>query len=158
MINWSKVFIAVLVVLSCFSYAKTPLQEPNFIAVVDFTGNNVSVGDCRALTDRLRTELFNTKYFKVIEREMMEQILVEQGFQQSGCTTNECMVEVGKLIGVEKIIGGSISQVGNIFSISSRIVNVETGEIENTAVFDHTGNIGQLLTEGMRIVAVDLIK
>ena len=88
----------------------------------------------------------------------MEQILVEQGFQQSGCTTNECMVEVGKLIGVEKIIGGSISQVGNIFSISSRIVNVETGEIENTAVFDHTGNIGLLLTEGMRIVAVDLIE
>ena len=39
----------------------------------------------------------------------MEQILVEQGFQQSGCTTNECMVEVGKLIGVEKIVSGSIS-------------------------------------------------
>ena len=135
-----------------------PPENPDFIAVVDFTGNNVSVGVCRALTDRLRTELFNTKYFKVIEREMMEQILVEQGFQQSGCTTNECMVEVGKLIGVEKIIGGSISQVGNIFSISSRIVDVETGEIENTAVFDHTGNIGLLLTEGMRIIAVDLIK
>ena len=88
----------------------------------------------------------------------MEQILVEQGFQQSGCTTNECMVEVGKLIGVEKIVSGSISQVGNIFSISSRIVNVETGEIENTGVFDHTGNIGQLLTEGIRIVAFDLIE
>ena len=139
-------------------YLPPPPDNPSFIAVVDFTGNNVSEGDCRALTDRLRTELFNTKYFKVIEREMMEQILVEQGFQQSGCTTNECMVEVGKLIGVEKIIGGSISQVGNIFSISSRIVNVETGEIENTGVFDHIGNIGQLLTEGMRIVAVDLIE
>ena len=139
-------------------YLPPPPDNPSFIAVVDFTGNNVSEGDCRALTDRLRTELFNTKYFKVIEREMMEQILVEQGFQQSGCTTNECMVEVGKLIGVEKIIGGSISQIGNIFSISSRIVNVETGEIENTAVFDQTGNIGLLLTEGMRIVAVDLIE
>ena len=139
-------------------YLPPPPDNPSFIAVVDFTGNNVSEGDCRALTDRLRTELFNTKYFKVIEREMMEQILVEQGFQQSGCTTNECIVEVGKLIGVEKIIGGSISQIGNIFSISSRIVNVETGEIENTAVFDQTGNIGLLLTEGMRIVAVDLIE
>jgi predicted RecA/RadA family phage recombinase len=89
---------------------------------------------------------------------MMEQILVEQGFQQSGCTTNECMVEVGKLIGVENIVSGSISQVGNIFSISSRIVNIETGEIENTGVYYHTGNIGQLLTEGIRIVAFDLIE
>jgi len=139
-------------------YLPPPPENPDFIALVDFTGNNVSEGDCRALTDRLRTELFNTKYFKVIEREMMEQILVEQGFQQSGCTTNECMVEVGKLIGVEKIIGGSVSKIGNIFSISSRIVNVETGEIENTSVYDHTGNIGQLLTEGMRIIAIGLVQ
>ena len=135
-----------------------PPETLTNIAVVDFNGNNISDGEVRALTDRLRTELFNTKYFKVIEREMMQEVLKEQGFQQSGCTTDECMVEIGRLIGVEKIIGGSISKVGNIYSVSSRIVNVETGEIENTAVYDHTGNIGQLLTEGMRIVAVDLIE
>ena len=81
-----------------------------------------------------------------------------KGFQQTGCTTNECIVEVGKLIGVEKIIGGSISQVGNIFSISSRIVNVETGEIEKSEVYDHIGEIGQLLTNGMREVAIGLVK
>jgi TolB-like protein len=135
-----------------------PPETLTNIAVVDFNGNNISDGEVRALTDRLRTELFNTKYFKVIEREMMQEVIKEQGFQQTGCTTDECMVEIGRLIGVEKIIGGSISKVGNIYSVSSRIVNVETGEIENTAVFDHTGNIGLLLTEGMRIIAVDLIK
>ena len=135
-----------------------PPENPVLIAVVDFSGNNVSVGDCRALTDRLRSELFNTKYFKVIEREMMDEIIKEQGFQQSGCTTNECMVTVGKLIGVEKIVGGSISQVGNVYSVSARIVSIETGEIENTAVYDHTGNIGELLTKGMKRVAVRLVK
>ena len=135
-----------------------PPETLTNIAVVDFNGNNISDGEVRALTDRLRTELFNTKYFKVIEREMMQEVLKEQGFQQSGCTTDECMVEIGRLIGVEKIIGGSISKVGNIYSVSSRIVNVETGEIEKTEVYDHKGDIGQLLTEGMRMVAVGLIK
>ena len=48
--------------------------------------------------------------------------------------------------------------VGNVFSVSARIVNVETGEIENTEVYDHTGNIGELLTGGMKKVAVKLIK
>ena len=114
--------------------------------------------ECKALTDRLRRELFETKSFQVIEREMMEQIIEEQGFQQSGCSTDECMVEVGKLIGVEKIVGGSISQVGNVYSVSARIVSIETGEIENTAVYDHTGNIGELLTGGMKKVAYELIK
>ena len=135
-----------------------PPETPTNIAVVDFTGNNVSSGEVRALTDRLRVELFKTKYFKVIEREMMEEVLKEQGFQQSGCSTDECMVQIGRLIGVQKIIGGSISKVGNIYSVSSRIVNVETGEIEKTEVYDHIGDIGQLLTNGMREVAIGLIQ
>ena len=136
----------------------TTPKNPTFIAVVDFTGNNVSEGDCRALTDRLRAELFNTKYFKVIEREMMEEIIKEQGFQQSGCSTDECMVEVGKLIGVEKIVGGSISKVGRTYSVSSRIVSVETGKILKGATYDYKGEIDELLTTGMRMVAYELIK
>ena len=140
-------------------YLPPPPDNPSFIAVVDFTGNNVTEDECRALTDRLRTELFNTQHYKVIEREeMMNKILVEQKFQYSGCVTDVCMVEVGKLIGVEKIVGGSISQVGNVFSVSARIVNVETGEIETTGVYDHMGNIGELLTSGMKMVAYELIK
>jgi TolB-like protein len=139
-------------------YLPPPPDNPTFIAVVDFTGNNVSKGDCKALTDRLRAELFNTKHFKVIEREMMEQIIEEQGFQQSGCSTDECMVEVGKLIGVEKIVGGSISKVGRTYSVSSRIVSVETGKILKGATYDYKGEIDELLTTGMRMVAYELIK
>ena len=126
--------------------------------MVDFNGNNISDGEVNALTDRLRAELFKTKHFKVIEREMMQEVLKEQGFQQSGCTTDECMVEIGRLIGVEKIIGGSISKVGDIYSVSARMVDVETGEIENTEVYDHSGKIGELLTNGMRMVAIGLTK
>jgi curli biogenesis system outer membrane secretion channel CsgG len=135
-----------------------PPETPTNIAVVDFNGNNISDGEVRALTDRLRAELFKTKHFNVIEREMMQEVLKEQGFQQSGCTTDECMVQIGRLIGVQKIIGGSISKVGNIYSVSSRIVNVETGEIEKSEVYDHIGEIGQLLTNGMREVAIGLVK
>ena len=137
----------------------SPLAIPfTNIAVMDFNGNNISDGEVRALTDRLRAELFKTKHFKVIEREMMQEVLKEQGFQQSGCTTDKCMVRIGRLVGVEKIIGGSISKVGNVYSVSSRIVNVETGEIEKSEIYDHMGDIGQLLTNGMRMVAIGLTK
>ena len=135
-----------------------PPETLTNIAVVDFIGNNISDGEVNALTDRLRAELFKTKHFKVIEREMMQEVMKEQGFQQSGCTTDECMVEIGRLIGVEKIIGGSISKVGNVYSVSSRIVNVETGEIEKSEVYDYIGEIGQLLTNGMRMVVIGLTK
>tara|TARA_B100001250_G_C19791288_1_gene786638 strand:- start:621 stop:1742 length:1122 start_codon:yes stop_codon:yes gene_type:complete len=128
------------------------------IAVIDLIGNNISDSDVKALSDRLRIELFNTKHFNVVERGMMEEILAEQGLQQSGCTTNECIVEVGQLIGVNQIVGGSISRVGNTYSITARIVNVETGNIFHTTTYDYKGEIDELLISGMKKVAIDLTK
>ncbi len=126
------------------------------IAVLDFDGKGVTNVEASALSDRLRLELFNTKRYTVVERAMMEEILEEQGFQQSGCTTDECIVEVGRLIGVEQIAGGSISKVGSTYSISARIVSVETGKILKTATYDYRGEIDDLLVSGMRKIAVQL--
>lgn len=126
------------------------------IAVVDFESKGVSETEVSALTDRLRDELFKTGKYKVLERAMMEEILKEQGFQLSGCTSDECVIEIGKLVGVEQIIGGSISKIGSVYSVSSRIISVETGEILQVANYDFAGNISGLLTQGMRNAAIQL--
>ena len=51
---------------------------------------------------------------------------------------------------------GSVSKVGTIFSVSARLVNVLSGEIAKTAVYDHNGDLGGLLTVGMNLVAKQL--
>ncbi len=134
-----------------FLAAQTPT------AVAEFEGKGISQSEASSLTDRLRSELFEFGTFQIIERGLMEEILTEQGFQQTGCTSDECVVEVGKLIGVQQIIGGSISKVGNIFSISARLIDVETGEVISIVTVDYEGNIGGLLKEGMRNVALKLV-
>jgi len=145
---WAKLTI---VVCSSFIIA----QET--IAVVDFDGKGVSDTDASALTDRLRTELYNSEHFKVVERGIMEEILNEQGFQQSGMTSDEYFVEVGRLIGVEKIVGGSVNKVGNMYSVSARIVSVETGEILKAVSYDHGGKLSDLMKTGMKDVALELV-
>ncbi|MCH8024305.1 MAG: hypothetical protein IIB43_06320, partial [Candidatus Marinimicrobia bacterium] len=98
-------------------------QKPT-IGVMDFEGRGVSQTEVAALSDRLRNELFRLDKFQVVERGMMEIFLKEQDFQLSGCTSNECLVEVGQLLGAQMMVGGSISKVGDIFTASARIVNV----------------------------------
>ncbi|MBL7137061.1 MAG: hypothetical protein ISS81_10825, partial [Candidatus Marinimicrobia bacterium] len=63
------------ILLVSFSSAQIP------IAVIDFEANGISDGEARALTDRIRNELFRFKNFQVMERSFMEEILEEQGFQ-----------------------------------------------------------------------------
>ncbi|MFH1852626.1 MAG: CsgG/HfaB family protein [Candidatus Neomarinimicrobiota bacterium] len=147
--RWSRDIIILLILL-------TAASGQTYIAVLEFTGKNVSAVEASALTDRLRSEMFRTSQFRVIEREMMDEILSEQGFQMSGCTSDECMVEMGRLIGVDQIISGSVSRVGDVFSIAARIVSVQTAEIIRIATYDHEGKIGELLKTGMAQVAREL--
>ncbi len=126
------------------------------IAVVDFNAHGVSVHEAATLTDRLRNELFNTNKFRVLEREMMEAVLKEQGFQQTGCTSSECLVEIGQLIGVSQMIGGSIGKVGETYTVLLRVIDVETGEVVKTATRDVSGRIDVLLTTTIPQIARDI--
>ena len=140
-----------LIFLHSFSSAQTTL------AILDFEGRNISQGEALTLTDRFRNEIIKTNKYIVVERGAMEEILEEQGFQQTGCTSNECVVEVGQLLGVQQMISGSIGKVGDIFTVSVRIIDIRTGEIINVIDYDHSGDLGKLLTVGMRMTAQRLV-
>ena len=127
------------------------------IAVLEFEGKGVSQSETSTLTDRLRDEIFNTGIYIVLERGKMDEVLKEQGFQQTGCVTSECAVEVGNILGVQQMIGGSIGKVGNIYTVSARVIDVQTGEVLKSANYDHFGDIGQLLIKGMKEVANQLV-
>lgn len=126
------------------------------IAVLDFDGKGVSQSEASTLTDRFRDELFKVESYSVLERALMENILTEQGFQQSGCGSNECVVDAGNMLGVQQIAGGSVGKVGNVFSVSVRIIDVESGRVLNIANYDHVGELGYLLTNGMKVLANDI--
>ena len=133
-------------------------QELRFIAILDLSAlEGVSSGESQALSDRLRTELFKTGKFKIMEREKMEDVLREQGFQQTGaCDTRECAVEIGRLIVVDRMMAGSVGRVGNTYTVSTRIIDVETGSIAESVTRDCACPIDQVLTGTVADLAAEL--
>jgi len=109
-----------------------------------------------AFSDRLRLEVFKTDAFQVMERNEMTEILKEIGFQMTGCTSNECVIEAGRILGVEQMIAGSISQIGEIFTISLRVIDVQTAEILQVENVDYMGSIEELLTMRLKEAAMKL--
>ena len=120
------------------------------IAVIGFEARGIPANEVATLTDRFRNELVKTSKYIVTERGAMEDVLNELGFQQSGCVSTECAVEIGKTLGAEQIIAGSIGKVGGVYSVSVRIIEVESSIIIKGCDYDHEGDIGGLLTAGMR--------
>jgi len=126
------------------------------VAILDFEGQGVDASEVQTLSERMRTEIGNTKAVRLIERKAVENIMQEQGLQQSGCTTDECAAKVGQLLGVQFMISGSIGKMGKSFTIDTKMFSVETGETVRSKSATHDGDISGLLTE-MEILAWEIV-
>jgi len=126
------------------------------VAVLDFEGRGISQLEAATLTDRLSSELANTNAVILVERGQMSEILEEQGFQQSGCTTAECAAEVGALLGVKNMISGSFGKLGNTYTIDAKMFSVESGATIKTVSKSYKGEIDGLITE-IEILAWEIL-
>ena len=132
-------------------------QEPTrTLAVLDFEPRGINSLEAATLTDRFTSEIGKTETMTLVDRTMVEEILKEQGFQQSGCTTDECAVEVGALLGVQFMISGSIGKLGDTYTIDAKMVSVETGASVETRNVTYIGKVDGLVTE-IEILAWDIM-
>ena len=163
-------FLAVLLFISalCPAYAQ---RRPR-VAVLDFDyatvrsysqaffGTDVDLG--KGITQMLVTDLVKDGTYSVIERAAMDKILGEQNFSNSNRADTSSAAKIGKLLGVDAIIVGSITEFGNEtkntglgggggggwtgalgslhhsksnsnVALNARIINVDTGEIMGVA-------------------------
>jgi TolB-like protein len=122
---------------------------PN-VAVLPFTGSStLSASDLSSITSRFEAELMGTGAFRVLERRNVDAILREQGFQQSGaCNTSDCQVEVGQLLGVERIVTGEITRLERLWSLNLRMVDVGSGAVVASHVLDIKGGLETVLRGG----------
>ncbi len=86
--------------------------------------------DSMAISEFFRSGMVNAGLCRIISRGSMETVLAEQRFQMSGCTEQDCVVKMGKLLNAEKIISGKIVSFNEEYYINAKVIDVETGEIQ----------------------------
>ncbi|MCH8025111.1 MAG: hypothetical protein IIB43_10455, partial [Candidatus Marinimicrobia bacterium] len=74
----SRINTGLLITIAVSLQATALPAQPIPIAILDFEANGISQTEAIALTDRLRNELFRLGQFEVVERGLMEEILLEQ--------------------------------------------------------------------------------
>ena len=115
------------------------------VAILDFEGRGINQMEAATLTDRLMSEMVATNAVIMVERNQMNEILQEQGLQQSGCTSSECAAEVGALLGVQNMVSGSFGKLGNTYTVDAKMFSVETGATLRTSSKTHKGDVDGLL-------------
>ena len=133
-------------VLFTFNVSAQVAEGKQTVALLEFEGRGISQLEAKTLTDRLMSEMVNTDAVIMVERNQMDEILNEQGFQQSGCTSSECAAEVGALLGVQNMVSGSFGKLGNSYTIDAKMFSVETGATIRTVSKTYKGPVDNLLT------------
>ena len=139
MIKKINSFLIFIIVIFSLIYTKPR------IAVIEFEGAGVDKTSSSTITDRFLFELSKTNRFDILEREMMNKILNEQKFQNSGCVKQECIVKIGELIAVQQIVTGTISKIEDFYSLNIRLIDVQTGEIVYQDMDDFEGRISDFM-------------
>ncbi len=123
------------------------------VAVLSLDAIGISAKEAQILTKKLSSELVNNGKYLVLDRGEMESILQEQGFQQTGCTSSECAVEVGQLLGVKMMVAGSIGKLGSIYYTEVSLIDVATSQIVETVDHSQSGGIEEVLLNSMPVIA-----
>jgi len=139
-INHSLILFMLLLPFSGYVYA----VDKQTIAVLDFEsiGSEEHLG--KAISEIMRTELVDTNRYRVVERAQINKALSEQKFQKSGLIDDKSAVELGKLLGADLIVIGSVVKIGTSYTINSRMIDMKTGEAKLGK--NITGNDLNLLT------------
>lgn len=129
-------------------------QEKRLVAVLDLDVVGASAAEASAVTDRLRTELLRSGQFTLVDRSQMKSILKEQALQQTGCTSQECAVQVGQILGVRDIITGKVTKINDqLWQLSAQMVDVETAQTIKAETVIHQGTFVGLLEQGVNEMA-----
>ena len=97
--------------------------------------------DIALYTGFLRLEIHQTKSFVLVERIQINELLNEKKYDKMDCNSSDCAVEIGKLIGIKKVITGSFNVVADTCIIAGQLIDVETKEPDKSVERTYIGKL-----------------
>ena len=98
------------------------------IALISFNSPSVPFSDY--VLDELAANLVNSRHLRVVDRKEIDLIREELDFQYSGDVDDNSMQELGRMLGAQSIVSGSLTDIGGTYRIVIRVLNVQTAAVE----------------------------
>ncbi len=111
-----------------------PSGKKTTIAVMDFNdlqGNVTLLG--RFISEELITRFFQTKHLEVIERSLLDKAIQELKFNTSDLVDTSNAKQLGRVVGADAIMVGTLTDLGQSIKINARVIVVESGKVIGAA-------------------------
>ncbi len=142
----TAVILFTLLVLLGAGGTRTQAGEKATLGMMDLTLVGVTIDEGILVNEQLLTEITKAERYQVIERARRNEMLKEMGFSQSGLVDDKYLLQAGKYLSAQKMVGGSVGRIGKTWAINVRVLDVATGRVERVANQKFDGTLQELLT------------
>ena len=146
----------ILAAVLALAAAGAPARAEMTLAVTDFRAVGCPFFLGGAVAEQLRGRLSEEPHWTVVESSQIAAVAAEQRLNLSGLVDDATAVKVGRHLGARYVLVGSVNAAGGLYTLSARLVDVESA----TALmgFETTSAGGQeTLFEASRLLTDQIV-
>lgn len=117
-----------LVIREATDYINGQVPKGNKLAILNITSGYQPLSGY--IISELNANIVNDHIFNLVDRQQLDAIREEQNFQLSGEVDDNSAQALGKLLGAQTIITGSVGQIGKLWRIQLRALEVQTAKVQ----------------------------
>ena len=118
-------------------------QQEHKVAVFEPVGS-VEKALLEIVREEISSVVVNTKGYTVLERQLINKVLEENRFQESGLVNDEQVSDIGKRMGADYVFVTAISKLGENYYISCKMIEVSTAHIDKQSTGTTTNGINDI--------------
>ena len=137
------------------NYLNTRIPNGNKVAFINISGGYPDLADY-ILSDLSRHGVNDGK-FSVVDRALLDQVRAELNFNLSGEVDDNSAQAIGKMLGAQTIVSGSVRKLGELYRLEVKAIEVQTASVQGQQVWNIpngstiaalTGNTGTAASSG----------
>jgi hypothetical protein len=135
---------------NAMTYLQTRLPAQAKVAVLNYKAPNGDLSEY--IIEELTTHIVNSDTLTVVDRRNLQLLEQEMNFQMSGEVSDETALAIGKKVGAQIIVSGSLGSLGDVdraavYRMRVRAIDVETAEVlgQQTATIRMDATLAALL-------------
>ncbi|MBD3322633.1 MAG: hypothetical protein GF350_16145 [Chitinivibrionales bacterium] len=137
---------AILAAGLCAGMCSAAGSEKTTISAYGFKAIDIPQSLAQSLQEHIESNLIHYNNFEIVSRNDIDKIFAETKLQQKGfCSDSECLIQAGTILGVSRLITGTISKVGTTYNLVLKMIDISNGIIESSVNSQCRGTIDSLL-------------
>ena len=114
------------------------LPRGTMVAVLNFVSPSETFSD--HVIEELTGELVTGRKLTIVDRHNLALISEEMNLQLSGDVSDESAQAIGKMLGAQSIVSGTLTNMGTFYRFRVRVIQVETAAIQTQISLDMQNN------------------